>query len=192
MRAEATRGGQRDIALARAFADGDRSSLSEVYSRWGAMIHGLAAKAVGPMDADDITQQVFISAWQSRTRYEPERAPLGAWLVGITRHRIADHLGARHRGAEVTTEPSGLLANLDQESASNAWTVERIDGLLLLHQELEEIGDPQRRIVLLAFFEDMTHQQIAEHLQMPLGTVKSHIGRTLRRLRDRLEGEHAR
>lgn len=66
-----------------------------------------------------------------------------------------------------------------------------MDGLLL-HQELEHIGDPQRQIMLLAFFQDMTHRQAAEHLGMPLGTVKSHIGRTLRGLRDRLEGDGAR
>lgn len=178
--------------MARAFAEGEAAALSDVYARWGGLVHGLATKAVGRADADDVTQQVFASAWQSRSRYRPDQAPLGAWLVGITRHRIADHFAVRHRSAEVSTDPGGLLANLDEQSDPNALTPERMDVLLALHQELEEIGDPQRHIVLLAFFRDMTHRQIAEHLGLPLGTVKSHIGRTLRRLRDRMEGEDAR
>lgn len=188
---EAVTRDEQDAVLAQAFADGREHALAGVFERWGGMIHGLATKAVGAQDADDVTQQVFVSAWQSRERYRPDHAPLGAWLVGITRHRVADHLGARHRRSEVSTEPLGLLANLDQHSAPNAWTTERIDAMLMLRQELEEIGDPQRRIMDLAFFGDMTHQQVADHLQMPLGTVKSHIGRTLRRLRDRLEDEDA-
>jgi RNA polymerase sigma factor (sigma-70 family) len=181
-----------EAALAHAFSQGETESLARVYQRWGGLVHGLAAKAVGRTDADDITQQVFVSAWQSRGSYAPERSPLGAWLVGITRHRIADHLGTRHRSSEVPTDPSGLLGSMEHEHAAPHLAPERMDALITLYEELERIGDPQRHIVLLAFFHDLTHQQIAEQLELPLGTVKSHIARTLRRLRDRLEGDDAR
>lgn len=180
-----------DLGVARAFATGDPEALHSAYQRWGGLIHGLAAKAVGPADADDVTQQVFVSAWQSRSRYQVDQAPLGAWLVGITRHRIADHLSRRHRKHEVSADPTVLMDNLDQHPAPNTMTSERIDQLLLLWEELERIGNPQRQIMVLAFFEDMTHAQISEHLGMPLGTVKSHIARTLRQLKTRLEAEHA-
>lgn len=179
-----------DAQVSAAFAHGDAAVLSHVYQRWGGLVHGLAAKAVGTSDADDITQQVFVSAWQSRDRYEPEQGPLGAWLVGITRHRIADHFARRHRHHEVSSDPQLLRANLSERVATNGMTVERIDQLLVLWEELERIGDPQRQIMVLAFFEDKTHAQIAEHLSIPLGTVKSYISRTLRRMRSRLEGEH--
>jgi RNA polymerase sigma factor (sigma-70 family) len=181
-----------DAVLAHAFSQGHSESLAQAYQRWGGLVHGLAAKAVGRTDADDVTQQVFVSAWQSRASYAPERSPLGAWLVGITRHRIADHLGTRHRGTEVLTDPSGILGSLEHEHASPHLSPDRMDALLTLYEELERIGDPQRHIMLLAFFHDLTHQQIAERLELPLGTVKSHIARTLRRLRDRLEGGDAR
>ena len=181
-----------ETALAHAFAAGHSEALAQAYQRWGGLVHGLAAKAVGRTDADDVTQQVFVSAWQSRGSYVPERSPLGAWLVGITRHRVADHLGVRHRSAEVPTDPSGVLGSLEHEHAAAHLSPERMDALITLYEELERIGDPQRHIVLLAFFEDLTHQQIAEQLGLPLGTVKSHIARTLRRLRDRLEGADAR
>jgi RNA polymerase sigma-70 factor (ECF subfamily) len=182
----------RDDVLPHAFATGRPGALAEIYERWGGVVHGLATKAVGRGDAEDVTQQVFVSAWRSRTTYRPARAPLGAWLVGITRHRVADHLGARHRSAQIPSDPAALLGNLAQERAPNALTPERVDALLTLWEELERIGEPQRQSMLLAFFEDLTHRQIAERLEMPLGTVTSHIARTLRRLRDRLEGEDAR
>lgn len=180
-----------DLWLARTFVAGEPDALHSVYERWGGLIHGLAAKSVGHGDADDVTQQVFVSAWQSRARYHVDQAPLGAWLVGIARHRIADHLGHRHRKHEVSADPDVLLGNLDRRPAPNAMTPERIDQLLLLWEELELIGNPQRQIMILAYFEDFTHAQISEHLDIPLGTVNSHIARTLRRLITRLEGEHA-
>ncbi len=180
-----------DLWLARAFVAGDDGALHSAYERWGGLVHGLAVKSVGPGDADDVTQKVFVSAWQSRSRYGVDHAPLGAWLVGITRHRIADHLGHWHRQHEVSADPDVLLGNLDEGPAPNAMTPERIDQLLLLWEELERIGNPQRQIMILAFFEELTHAQISEHLDIPLGTVKSHIARTLRRLKTRLEGENA-
>lgn len=180
-----------DLGLARAFVAGEPDSLRAVYERWGGLIHGLAAKSVGLGDADDVTQQVFVSAWQSRANYRAGSSPLGAWLVGIARHRIADHYGRRHHLHEVSADPDVLLGNLDRRPAPNAMTPERIDQLLLLAEELERIGNPQRQIMVLAFFEDLTHAQISEHLDMPLGTVKSHIARTLRRLKTRLEGGYA-
>ncbi len=181
-----------DRSISLAFSQGHPTALAQAYQRWGGLVHGLATKAVGHSDADDVTQQVFVSAWQSRARYRAEQGPLGAWLVGITRHRVADHFSRRHMGNEVPADPSVLTANLDQRTAPNTVTADRIDQMLVLWEELERIGDPQRRIMVLAFFEDMTHAQIAESLDIPLGTVKSYIARSLRRMRSRLEGEYAR
>ncbi|MGB5952457.1 MAG: sigma-70 family RNA polymerase sigma factor [Ornithinimicrobium sp.] len=180
-----------DADISRAFELAEDDSLDRAFQRWGGLIHGLASKAVGRTDADDLTQQVFVSAWQSRHRYDASQGLLGAWLVGITRHRVADHWAKRHRVNEISADPTLLTANLEQEAAPNTYTSERIDQLLVLWEELERIGDPQRQIMVLAFFEDMTHAQIAESLNMPLGTVKSYISRTLRRMRSRLEGEDA-
>ncbi|MGB3830195.1 MAG: sigma-70 family RNA polymerase sigma factor [Ornithinimicrobium sp.] len=180
-----------DTSISLAFAQGESTALARAYQRWGGLIHALATRAVGHSNADDVTQQVFVSAWQSRARYRPDQGPLGAWLVGIARHRIADHFRRRHVVNEVPADPTVLQANLGQHPAPNTVTADRIDQLLVLWEELERIGDPQRRVMVLAFFEDLTHVQIAEALNLPLGTVKSYIARTLRRMRSRLEGEHA-
>lgn len=172
-----------DRAVSLAFAAGEESALEQAYRRWGSLVHGLATRAVGPDDAPDVTQQVFVSAWRGRDSYNPDTAPLGAWLVGITRRRIADALRARHRHAEVATEST------DRPDES-AWSAQDSADLLAIYEELERIGDPPRQILLLAYVGGLTQREIAERLRMPLGTVKTHTTRTLHRLRRTLGGEN--
>ncbi len=115
---------------------------------------------------------------------------MGAWLVGIARHRIADHLADTIAAAKYQMI-RGLCLPIWISILLRIPITERIDQLLVLWEELERIGNPQRHIIALAFFEDLTHAQISEPLNIPLGIVQSHIARTLRRLRTLLEGEYA-
>ncbi|RBY87563.1 RNA polymerase subunit sigma-24 [Blastococcus sp. TF02A-26] len=179
-----------DAEVGRRFAAGDEQALVLAYQRWSGQVHGMAVRAFGPgPDAEDVTQQVFVSAWTGRTGYRPESGPLPAWLVGVCRHKIADTWAKRDRqrrlaeaaAADAETRPAPAARPLDAAVA---------DRVLLL-DELERIDQPQRGIIELAFFEDLTHAQIATRTGLPLGTVKSHIRRTLERLRSRLEVDGA-
>jgi RNA polymerase sigma-70 factor (ECF subfamily) len=175
-----------DDEVARRFAAGDEQALAWAYERWAATVHGMAVRAFGAgPDAEDVTQQTFVSAWTARDGYRADRGPLPAWLVGICRHKIADtwaRLEKQRRAAEaVAVEAPAPPAAVDAVVA---------DRVLLLG-ELEQIGQPQRGIIEMAFFEDLTHAQIAARTGLPLGTVKSHIRRSLERLRDRLEVDGA-
>ena len=174
-----------DDEVARRLVDGDERALAETYARWGPLVHGLARRRLGEHDAQDVVQAVFVAAWRSRDRYDPARAALAAWLVGITRHRIADSLDVRHRSSEVTTDPVDLTPGASAVVDPYDVAADRV----LLLDELEHLGEPQGTLVRLAFFDDLTHTQIAERTQLPIGTVKSHLRRSLRRLRDRLEGD---
>ena len=181
-----------DVEVGRRFAAGDAQALRWAYERWGALVHGLAVRAVGAADAEDVTQQVFIAAWESRQRFRPESGVLAAWLVGITRHKTTDALRRRPRSAEVATDPVDVRDGAERtaDPAADARASEdAVARRIVIAHELARIGQPQRRILELAFYQDLTHQQIAEVLDLPLGTVKSHIRRTLVRLRERLEVE---
>lgn len=169
--------------LAAAWADGDETVVQLAYERWGSLVHGLARRAVGPADAEDVTQQVFLAAWRGRSTYRPADAPLGAWLVGITRRQVADSLRRRHRTAEVPTTAEDLPEGTDPR-----WSPDDADDLMAVYAELEKIGEPQRQIVLLAYVHDRTQREIAEELDLPLGTVKTHTTRTMARLRSILGG----
>ena len=176
-----------DTLVAERFAAGDEQGLAWAYERHSGLIHGLARRALGPgADAEDVTQQVFVSAWTGRAGFRPERGPLAAWLVGICRHRIADALARRRREQRLAE-----AAAVDSEPREPEGFDRHSDSRVVLLAELERVGQPQRAIIELAFFADLTHEQIAERTGLPLGTVKSHIRRTLRRLRDRLEVDRA-
>ncbi|MEW1956776.1 sigma-70 family RNA polymerase sigma factor [Kineococcus sp. NPDC059986] len=178
-----------DAAVGRAVRAGDERGLREAYERFSPLVNGLARRRLGEQDAQDVVQSVFVAAWRSRENYDPDRSSFAAWLVGITRHRIADALAQRYR-SEVVTEPEQLRGGdaavlhepLPQDAAA--------DRVVLL-AEIDELGEPQRTLVRLAFFDDLTHAQVAARTGLPLGTVKSHLRRSLHRLRSRLEADRA-
>ena len=166
------------------FRGGSRDGVRLVYDRYGAMVYTLARRSLGTAaDAEDGTQQVFVAAWRSRERFDPDRASLGAWLAGITRHAIAD--AHERRSREHRSAHAALSADVESVAENPA---SRVVDQVLVTQALAELGSPQRELLELAFFGDLTHSQIAQRTGLPLGTVKSHISRGLRRLRTQMEG----
>ena len=168
--------------LVAGFRAGDERALAEAYARWSSLVYTLAVRSLGDTgEAEDVTQKVFIAAWHGRTGFDETRAALPAWIVGITRHAIADahEARARRRRLEQSLVDEVDLYTVD-ESADVA---ER----LLIGEELNRLEPVPQRVMRLAFYEDLTHVQIADSLGLPLGTVKSHIRRSLTRLRTRLE-----
>lgn len=154
-----------------------------MYRRWSPLVHTIAARALGSIsDAEDVTQQVFVNAWRGRTTYQVGR-PLGGWLTGITRNVVADTLERRardRRDAHAVAHDVGAAPSAHHD-------VGQVIDRVTMADEMVRLGEPQRTILGLAFYEDLTHDQIAARLGLPLGTVKSHIRRSLTRLRAQLE-----
>lgn len=178
-----------EAEVAAAFRDGDEAALAEAYSRWAPLVHGVSARSLGPgHDAEDATQQVFVQAWRGRAGLDPDRGTLAGWLIGISRHVCADAWHQRVRRTRLHEAARTLAAG---ERASDGTAPETVLDRLVLMDALADVGEPAREIVELAFFHDLTHTQIADRTSLPLGTVKSHIRRTLLRLRERLEVSRA-
>lgn len=171
-----------DAELERAFAKGTGDALASAYRRYGRLVFTLARRTVGPEVAEEVTQDVFVAAWSSRDRFDPERGSLGGWLVGIARHKVADALRGQQRAA-ARVERAGLYAEREAPQA-----VDRTAERLLVADGLATLRPEAREVVELAFYSDLTHEQIAEQTGRPLGTVKSQIRRSLATLRRHLEG----
>ncbi|WP_084129189.1 RNA polymerase sigma factor [Demequina sp. NBRC 110055] len=165
-------------ALARAFVAGEEGALEELYRDVSSLVYNLALRALeSTADAEDVTQQTFVSAWRGRENYDAARGDLRGWVVGIAKRRIADALATRAREARREEAVQHIHATTVDEHADR----------VLLAYEVEALGDPRKTIVALAYYEGATHEQIAQRLGMPLGTVKSHLRRSLIELRNRWE-----
>lgn len=176
-----------DEDLAAGLVAGEEDCLAAAYRRWGSLVYALARRSLGDArEAEDVTQIVFTAAWRGREKFVPERGAMGAWLFGITRRKIADALSARTRRTEIAAA-AGAMMSLDT-GERNTRPEAVLDRVLIGH-ELAKLPAAQRRVLGLAFYDDLTHSQIAQLTGWPLGTVKSHARRGLHRLGLRLQGD---
>jgi RNA polymerase sigma-70 factor (ECF subfamily) len=171
-----------ESSIVASFQAGDERALATMYERWARLIYGMSMRSLGNVaDAEDVTQRVFVSAWLGRASFDPGRARLSAWLVGITKHAIAD---AHEKRARDRRDREALIRSLEHELTD--WPDDLADRMVVA-DALASLPETPRQIMRLAFYDRLTHTQIAERLDLPLGTVKSHIRRSLDRLRTRLE-----
>lgn len=176
--------------LTPSFLAGDERALAAAYREFAPLVHTLALRSLPDRSAaDDVTQEVFIRVWRSRSAFNPQVARLPAWIVGITRNVISDTLSASARETRKAIAVAG--AGMAVEENAGHEDAELLADRLVLDGELDRLGEPQGSIMKLAFYDDLTHEQISRKLGLPLGTVKSHIRRSLSHLRNRLEVNHA-
>jgi RNA polymerase sigma-70 factor, ECF subfamily len=164
------------------FEQGDEGCLQEVFRRSAPLIYTIAYRALGSSaDAEEITQEVFVSAWRARGNYQAERGSLSGWLIGIARHRIVDRQRARGRDLRLV---QAVIKKTDEDVQPEALST-LIDRIVLT-DEIDRLPHPRGTILQLAFWEGRSYSQIAEQLNLPIGTVKSHARRALLHLRTRL------
>lgn len=171
-----------DSDLGVAFVAGTEGSLEECFRRWSALVTTVAWRLLGSAgEAEEVTQQVFVSAWRGRHTFSPELGSLPAWLLGNTRHRVVDRQRARAREVRLVRAAMADIAEGSEREAP-----EVVTDRLLLAEEIARLPDPRRSILRLAFYDGYTHAEISERLGLPIGTVKSHARRALLHLRRRL------
>lgn len=173
-----------DADLTEAFQKGQADALPRVYERFGPLVFTVALRSLeSRADAEDIAQQVFVAAWRRRDSFDPGRGSLAGWLMAITRNAVTDVLRARKRENGALRE-----AATGQQTATGPGLDNVVDRIVLA-DEMAQLGEQQRLVLTMAFYGGLTHDQIAATLGLPLGTVKSHIRRSLLRLRARMEAD---
>ena len=170
-----------EAELSLGFARGDEACLQEVFRRLAPLMYTIACRALdSSSDGEEITQEVFVSAWRARDNYQAEKGSLSGWLIGITRHRIADRQRARGRDLRLVQAVTNTTDAQVQPEISTL--IDRI----VLTEEIGRLPPPRGTILQLAFWEGRSYPQIADQLDLPVGTVKSHARRALRHLRTQL------
>jgi RNA polymerase sigma-70 factor (ECF subfamily) len=169
-------------------ARGDHDGLAELYDRHARVVYSLALRILRDQgDAEDVVQEVFSQAWRQASRYQAGRGLVVAWLMNLTRSRAIDRLRGRRARPETTTDESRAIEMadaappVDEQLVTAARAVE-------IRAAINELSLLQRIAIELAFYEGLTHVEIAERLELPLGTVKTRIRQGLLKLKDRLAG----
>ena len=168
-------------------AGGDREAFAAIFDRHSPIVLGMLLRMLRRHDlAEEILQEAFLQAWKQAESYRPERASPKGWLLLLARSRALDRIrSATARGRrEQAVYADELLPST--ESPRGTRRLEEKERSGQLSQALEVLPAEQRKCIELAFFEGLTHRQVAERTGEPLGTVKSRIALGMNKLRQAL------
>jgi RNA polymerase sigma factor (sigma-70 family) len=171
----------------------DEAALDSLYRASVARVYGLALRIVrNPAIAEEVTEDTFWQIWRQAPRFDPLRGNALAWMLTITRSRALDALRVQRRINANTVSVDALGDTLeaqceasDAENASNDPhdLLEATQGNEQLHHALAQLDPLPRQLIAMAFFKGLTHEEIVGQTGLPLGTVKTHIRRTMAVLR---------
>lgn len=170
------------MSLLQQVAAGDQRAVADVIDSYGALVWSLARRYFGrTAEAEDAVQDAFIAVWKSADRYDPNTAKESTFIAMIARRRMIDLLRKQGRRPSATT----LDGSPEPEAASN----DRVADEEQAHAVLSAINDldpPQPEVIRRSLMDGLSHAEIAEAMQLPLGTVKTHIRRGLIKVRQAL------
>jgi RNA polymerase sigma-70 factor (ECF subfamily) len=167
---------------------GRQEALQELHRRHAPRVFRLACGPLGMPAAEEITQDVFLRLWQKAEQYDPAKGDLEPWLLQIARRRVLDELRERGRRPQPQADSEASLEELAATDAGpdqETWQQFRRSAV---QRALAALPEDQRRALRLAFFQDLSHEQVARLLDVPLGTAKGRIRLGLAKLNGALAG----
>jgi len=168
-------------------AAGRQESLARLYRRYASLVFNMAARSLDHGTAEEIVQDVFLAVWRNASTFTPERGAFRPWVLQIAHFRILNELRRRRRRPPVQPDPDGLvLASLPDDGPELEELAWRASLRARAQSACKDLPQPQREAVELAIFKDLTHQEVAAELRIPLGTVKTRIRSAIQKLRDKL------
>jgi RNA polymerase sigma-70 factor, ECF subfamily len=178
----------RDRELIRAVARGSGDAVASLYDHYGATVYGLALRVLGQPDlAEEVAQDVFAQVWREAGRYDEMRCTVAGWMVMLTRARAIDRLRARRArpdvSAAVDEAHAGPLPSAERSPESATITAE---DARVVRSALATLPEQLRSLIELAYYEGLTHSEIASRTGIPLGTVKTRLRNAMGTLRSAL------
>jgi RNA polymerase sigma-70 factor (ECF subfamily) len=169
--------GAEDAALLALVQRGDDQAMASLFDRYSKIVYSVALRVLrDPAAAEDVLQEIFMQIWRSPNSFIATRGSLGGWLAVVSRNRSIDTLRRRRPTESVEDVVLASSYNLGEEAERNIMAARAREGFQLLPAE-------QRKTLEMAFFEGLTHSEIAEKTGDPLGTVKTRIRTALLTLR---------
>ena len=160
-----------DAALMRRIADGDETALAAVYDRYARLVYSVAFRVLRSADlAEEVSQDIFYQLWRAAAAFDPLRGSLSGWLLVCARNRAISRL--RGRAVEPTSELREQTAVLRMNLEDDLTRAQQISRV---RAALEKLQPAQRQALELAYFEGLTHTEIARQTGEPLGTVKTRL-----------------
>lgn len=172
-----------EAALLLRLRAGDESALSELYDKFGGLVYSVAYHVLqNTVLAEEVAQDTFLKVWKQAHNWDPTRGRVTTWLLTITRYTAIDRLRIEQRRvprAQLDLEDVMSVLGENGPMDEPGWADER-----LAHALVNELPQDQRKVIELAYFLDMSHTEMAEHLGIPLGTVKGRVRAALQKLRE--------
>ncbi len=169
--------GAAEAALVVAIRAGDQSAMGALYDRYSPVVYAVALRVLGDTGAaEDVLQDVFMQLWRNPGAFDSSRGSLGAWLAVITRNRAIDALRKRRPENDI----EDVIISVEPDMAGEA---DRARVGEKVRAALGTMPDPQRKALELAYYEGLTHSEIAAKTGEPLGTIKTRIRAGLLTLR---------
>lgn len=161
---------------------GDQSALMDLYSRYGKAVYSMAMTVLGqPHQAEEVTQDIFLKVWHRAEQWDAQKGQFVHWLLAVTRNAAIDRARKEARRSpkgqvplDVIGEALGRPSHVEGPNWENGH---------LLRTLLEQIPEEQQQVLELVYFQGLTHSELAEHLQLPLGTVKTRVRLGMEKLR---------
>lgn len=172
------------VSLMQLVQRGDEAAFAALYDELAAAVFGTVKRVLrDPAMSEEVTQEVFIELWRTAARFDPERASVTTWAITMARRRAVDRV-RREQSQRDRIERSGAQRSSDNNAPDDAvvasMEAERVN------RAVAELPDEQRIVIQLAFLDGDSHAEIAERLDLPLGTVKGRVRLGLKKLSDRL------
>lgn len=168
-----------DLELIRRIVDRDEAALAGVYDRYASLVYAVALRVLrDSAAAEEVLQDIFYRLWMVAPRFDPARGSLPAWLAVSSRHRAIDRLRRREPDKEADASTAEIHLSIDLEEQTHR------DGLMdRVRAALARLPQAQRKLVELAYFEGLTHSELASRTGEPLGTIKSRLRAAVASLR---------
>ncbi len=167
-------------SLLAATALGDRQAIARIYELAGPRLFSIALRMLQRRDAaEDVIQESFVAIWRKAGQYDGTKGAPLAWMAGIVRHRAIDRLRAEQRHPRSVPDWQDIA-----ESATGGQSEPLGQGELHVRDCVGELVENQRKALIMAYYYGLTHEELADHLGAPLGTVKSWIRRGLLQLKE--------